>query len=99
MKSNRKLSGWNYAIFYLASCHAPSHWGESLAEDVACKGMPLDGSGLSVAKSVGVQRGGGIRVLMVDRLEIPTARNFWRPPCILICSDQIWLASHSAIRS
>ena len=46
-------------------------WAELLAAEVASKGMPLDTSGLSVARMVGVQRASSIRVLMVDRLPLP----------------------------
>lgn len=47
-------------------------WAESLSSDVASKGEPLDPSGLSDARMVGVQKADSIRVLMVDHLPLPT---------------------------
>ncbi len=47
-------------------------WAESVAADVGSKGMPLDPSGVSVARIAGVQSVGSIRVLMVDHLPLPT---------------------------
>ena len=47
-------------------------WAESLAADVASRGTPLDPSGLLDARIVGVQKAESIRVLMVDRLPLPT---------------------------
>ena len=47
-------------------------WAEALAADVASRGDALDGSGLSDARTMGVQRAGSIRVLMVDRLPLPS---------------------------
>jgi len=41
-------------------------WAESLAEDIAAKGIPLDEAGLSDARSVGVQEPEKIRVLIVN---------------------------------
>ena len=46
-------------------------WAELLAADVASTGEPLGASGLSDARTVGVQRPDRIRVLMVDRLPLP----------------------------
>jgi hypothetical protein len=47
-------------------------WAESLAADVASRGAPLDRSGVLDARIVGVQKAESIRVLMVDRLPLPT---------------------------
>ena len=47
-------------------------WAEVLAADVASRGEVLDASGLSDARTVGVQRADRIRVLMVDRLPLPS---------------------------
>ena len=46
-------------------------WAELLAAEVASKGKPLDPSGLCVARIVGVQNAGSIRVLIVDRIPLP----------------------------
>ena len=46
-------------------------WAEAIAADVALTGNPLDASGLSDARTVGVQRPGSIRVSIVDRLPLP----------------------------
>ena len=46
-------------------------WAEFLAADVASKGERLDHSGVTIARIVGVQNAGSIRVLMVDRLPLP----------------------------
>jgi len=47
-------------------------WAEVIAADVASRGAALDVSGLSDARTVGVQRANSIRVLMVDRLPLPS---------------------------
>ena len=46
-------------------------WAEAVAAQVASAGTPLDASGLSDAKIVGVRNPGKIRVSMVDRLPLP----------------------------
>ena len=43
-----------------------------VATDVASRGAALDASGLSDARTVGVQRADSIRVLMVERLPLPS---------------------------
>ena len=47
-------------------------WAEEVAGHVASAGEPLDASGLSDAKTVGVQRPERVRVLMVDHLPLPS---------------------------
>lgn len=47
-------------------------WAEVVAAHVASTGEPLDASGLSDAKTVGVQRPERVRVLMVDHLPLPS---------------------------
>ena len=47
-------------------------WAEAIAVDVALTGKPLDASGLSDTRTVGVQRAGSIRVSIVDRLPLPS---------------------------
>ena len=47
-------------------------WAEATAADVAASGNPLDDTGVSIARAVGVQRPSLIRVLMVDRLPLPS---------------------------
>lgn len=47
-------------------------WAEAVAAHVASAGEPLDASGLSDAKVVGVQESGRIRVLMVDDFPLPS---------------------------
>ena len=47
-------------------------WAEAVAAHVASAGKPLDASGLSDAKIVGVQEPGRIRILMVDHLPLPS---------------------------
>ena len=46
-------------------------WAEVAAADVASRGAASDASGLSDARTVGVQRADSIRVLMVDCLPLP----------------------------
>ena len=47
-------------------------WAEVIAADVASRGAALDVSCLSDARTLGVQRADSIRVLMVDRLPLPS---------------------------
>ena len=47
-------------------------WAEALAAEVASEGHALDASGLSDARTVGVRKAEDIRVLMVDRLPLPS---------------------------
>ena len=47
-------------------------WAEEVAADAASRGSLLDPSSLLDARSLGVQRPESIRVLMVDRLPLPS---------------------------
>lgn len=47
-------------------------WAEAMAAHGASAGEPLDASALSDAKTVGVQKPQKVRVLMVDRLPLPS---------------------------
>jgi hypothetical protein len=47
-------------------------WAQGVAADAAARGTSLEPSGLADASTVGVQRPESIRVLMIDRLPIPS---------------------------